>query len=115
MQFLKRVANDFMGWLVEIPSGSVDPGEDYISALVRETKEETFLETIRIQKYIGYFDYISSSGKKARQLNFLIQAEWNILLSDKEHDKYYWLTSEDLDANIHNISDNTKSIVKQVL
>lgn len=61
---LRRTASDFMGGLVELPSGTVDKGETLIEALVREVKEETGLSVASIDSYIGYFDYLSGSGKK---------------------------------------------------
>ena len=40
---LERVPSDFMGGLVELPSGTVDASEDLLTALARETQEETGL------------------------------------------------------------------------
>ena len=89
---LKRRADDFMGGLVELPSGTVDSGESIIDALKREVREETGLEIKEIASFIGTFDYTSGSGKRTRQLNFLIHTDKReIKLNPEEHTESYWL------------------------
>ena len=101
---LRRIADDFMGGLVEIPSGGVDGGEDLLEALSREVKEETGLNISRVISYTGSFDYISGSGKKSRQLNFLVCAEGDIKLNPRDHDFYYIISPDDEAFNKLNIS-----------
>jgi 8-oxo-dGTP diphosphatase len=60
---LHRTAGDFMGGLWELPSGGVAPGEDLLDALHREVKEETGLELVTVDSYLGQFDYTSGSGE----------------------------------------------------
>ena len=89
---LKRRADDFMGGLVELPSGTVDGGETIFDALKREVREETGLEIDDIDSFIDTFDYTSGSGKKTRQLNFLMHTDKReIKLNPKEHTESYWL------------------------
>ncbi len=49
---LERVANDFLGGLVELPSGTVDPGEGLLDALEREVKEETGLAIVAVKEFL---------------------------------------------------------------
>jgi len=63
-------AEDFLPGYAEIPGGGVEEGESFIDALHRETREETGLDIEEILGYSGYFDYVSGSGKKTRQLIF---------------------------------------------
>jgi len=110
---LKRVSDDFMGDLVELPSGTVDEGETVLEALQREIKEETSLDIKSIDKYIDSFDYLSSSGKKTRQLNFLLTTKTsNVRLNPKEHSAHYWIDSNKI--NNLNISTETKNIIKNI-
>ncbi len=112
---LRRVPNDFMGGLVEIPSGTVDAGESIYAALRREVKEETGLSIESIDSYIDSFDYVSSSGKKTRQLNFLVSVTIQQVLLSSEHDLYQWLSSQELQSVGLPMSDETKSIIKEAL
>ncbi len=110
---LKRQADDFMGGLVELPSGTVDAGEDIIDALKREVREETGLEINDIDSFIGTFDYTSGSGKKTRQLNFLVYTDMRkIKLNPAEHTESYWLNPSDNTFESLNISNETKRIIQ---
>lgn len=93
---MSRKIDDFMGGIDELPSGNMEQGENIYEALIREVKEETNLEVVSVKSYIGNFDYISGSGKKARQYNFILNVKntENIILT--EHDEYNWLTIEEI-------------------
>lgn len=112
---LKRCSDEFMGGLVELPSGNVDIGETLLDGLVREVKEETGLNVCTIEKYIDFFDYTSSSGKKSRQYNFIVTVQQtDVILNPSEHDWFGWV---DLDVDTlkkHNISKHTMNIIKCV-
>ena len=56
--------------------------------LIKKGKEEANREVVSVKSYIGSFDYISGSGKKARQYNFILDVKntENIILT--EHDVY---------------------------
>ncbi|MFA5000119.1 MAG: NUDIX hydrolase [Patescibacteria group bacterium] len=113
---LERVLSDFMGGLVELPSGAVDENEDLLTALAREVKEETGLVIGLILTYLGSFDYTSGSGKKTRQFNFLIETEpGEIKLEASEHQAYHLVAPSDKAFNTLNISDSTKAILNAVI
>jgi len=109
---LERKSSDFMGGLVELPSGEVDKGEDLLNALFREVKEETGLNVKSVISYIGSFNYTSGSGKKTRQFNFLVEVEdGKIILEPDEHQDYHLLSSSDKQFDKLNISDETKAVI----
>ena len=93
---MSRKTDDFIGGIDELPSGNMEKGENIYAALIREVKEETNLEVVDVKSYIGSFDYISGSGKKVRQYNFVLDVKntENIILT--EHDEYKWLTIEEI-------------------
>ena len=93
---MSRKTDDFMGGIDELPSGNMEQGENIYDAIIREVKEETNLDVVNVKSYIGSFDYISGSGKKSRQYNFVLDVKniENIILT--EHDKYNWLTIEEI-------------------
>ncbi|MCM6774474.1 GNAT family N-acetyltransferase [Nocardia sp. CDC159] len=88
---LRRPSDDFMGGIWELPSGKVEPGEELDRALIREVKEETGLDVLRIGTYLGAFDYISGSGKKSRQFNFTVDVYAAEPVALQEHDDYAWI------------------------
>ena len=108
---LKRAADDFLGGLVELPSGKVDPNEDLVGALKREIKEETNLDIRTIDEYLGHFDYKSKSGTTTRQFNFKISVE-NVLSlkTSEEHEAAYWINEADIGN--YNISEPVKALLK---
>ena len=112
---LERVLSDFMGGTVEIPSGTVEAGEDLLTALAREVQEETGLIVKSVLKYLGSFDNRSSMGKKTRHFNFLVEVEeGEIKLSPTEHQVYYLVGLSDSVFKTLNISDTTKALLRTV-
>jgi len=110
---LERVPSDFMGGLIELPSGTVDAGEDLLSALTREVQEETGLAVNSVLAYLGSFDYTSGSGKKTRQFNFLVEtAPGEVKLEPNEHQAYHLVAPSDKAFNTLNISDATKAVLR---
>lgn len=87
---LTRKIDDFMGGIDELPSGAVQAGENLYEALVREVKEETNLEVENVIFYVNSFDYLSSSGKKTRQYNFVVKVKSIDNIKLTEHDNYKW-------------------------
>ena len=108
---MSRKTDDFMGGIDELPSGNMEHGENIYETLIREVKEETNLDVVNVKSYIGSFDYISGSDKKARQYNFVLDVKniENIILT--EHDKYNWLTIEEIRKS-SKITDEVKSILE---
>ena len=108
---LSRKTDDFMGGIDDLPSGNMEQVENIYEALVREVKEETNLDVVNVKSYIGSFDYISGSGKKARQYNFVLDVKntRNIILT--EHDKYNWLAIEEIRKR-SKITDEVKYILE---
>jgi 8-oxo-dGTP diphosphatase len=113
---LERIPEEFKGGLVELPSGGVDLGESIIDGLVREVKEETGLEVTEINRYIGSFDYQSSSGKKTRQLNFAISVQSeNVRISPLEHSQFHIVDPNGEDFQALKISEETKRVIHKSL
>ena len=112
---LERAPSDFMGGLVELPSGTVDAGEDLLTALAREVQEETGLAITTILAYLGSFDYTSGSGKKTRQFNFLVETNpGEVKLEPSEHQAYHLVALSDEAFSTLNISDATKAVIRTV-
>lgn len=108
---LERDNNEFMDGIFEIPSGKMEFGESIDKCLVRQIKEELGCEIKKVKKYLGYFDYLSNTGHKVRQFNFLIDLKdsCDIILS-KEHKKIEYLTMHDCEYCC-NISDELMFIL----
>ena len=75
--FLKRREDDFMGGILELPSGVVEKGEKINEGLRREVKEETNLNLEKLGMFVNTFDYLSGSGKKSRQFTFEVNVKKN--------------------------------------
>lgn len=107
---LKRRADDFMGGILELPSGNLEGNETIQEGLIREVKEETGLNVKNIGKFVNTFDYLSGSGKKSRQFNLEVEVEStdNVFLT--EHDDYAWLSYDEIEIE-ENITDEVKYAV----
>lgn len=96
---LTRTKDDFMGGIDELPSGNIEKKEKINDALIREIKEETNLDIKSITSYINSFDYISKTGKKARQFNFAITVKSTHNIKLTEHDSYKWISIDEVRKN----------------
>ncbi|WNV83477.1 NUDIX domain-containing protein [Umezawaea sp. Da 62-37] len=65
------------------------------TALVREVEEETGLQAAEATAYLRSFDYLSDSGKRSRQFNFVVTADAPGPVVLQEHDEYQWAPIED--------------------
>ena len=102
-----------MGGFVEIPSGTVEAGEDLLTALAREVQEETGLIMTSVLEYLSSFDHTSSSGEKSRHFNFLVEVEeGEIKLSPTEHQAYYLVALSDPAFRTLNISNATQAVLR---
>ncbi len=106
---LERPKDDFMGGIFELPSGNLEKGENLSEGLIREIKEETGLDVKAIIKYINSFNYLSGSGKKVRQFNFLVELENYEPVILTEHDSFVWVKPEN--ANKFNITEKVKEVI----
>ena len=97
-------------WYV-VTGGCEDYDDTIEDTVKREVKEETNLDVVSVKSYIGSFDYISGSGKKSRQYNFVLDVKntGNIILT--EHDEYNWLTIEEIRKS-SKITDEVKYILE---
>ena len=110
---LRRRDDDFLGGIHELPSGIVESGETLEQALVREVGEETGLQVLEVEDYLGCFDYSSASGRATRQFNFLVGTSHTSPLSLTEHDGYAWADRENL-ADLP-VTHETRQVIRRAL
>jgi 8-oxo-dGTP diphosphatase len=90
-------ADPFMPGIEELPSGGVDKGEDLLTALRRELKEETGLTgPLTVDRdFTASFDYESGSGRKTRQHTFAVPYNGHPIRLSREHVAFRWINPAD--------------------
>ncbi|MDR7304245.1 NUDIX hydrolase [Haloactinomyces albus] len=92
---LRRPAEDSRGGAWELPSGTVESGEDLMTALRREVTEETGLVVSGVLGYLGAFDYTSDSGKHTRRHTWSVTVTGTDEVDLAEHEAHMWIGAQD--------------------
>lgn len=94
---LKRREEDDGTWA--LPGGKAHKGESQIGAAIRETKEETGLESIPGYRFE---DFTSHNGRKIFTCYmYRVRDTFDVTLSE-EHTDWEWMDLDDLDSqNLH--------------
>lgn len=58
---------------IQVPAGTVDPGETPEAAVIREIWEESGLSAVRLERQLGVYDWVQA-GQVKRQYYFLLEA-----------------------------------------
>lgn len=99
---VRRVANDYLGGIYELPGGGVDDGETITEGAIRELKEETGLTVTNILGTFDGFDYSTNRKPLVRQINFLVEVEaGEPRLEPEEHDEYQWVDEHTISDTIN--------------
>lgn len=80
----------------EVPGGRLEPGEDLISGLKRETKEESGLD-VEVADKLKFYDFVREDGQKIHMTTFLCRPASNsqpVVLSH-EHTEHCWIRLEE--------------------
>jgi 8-oxo-dGTP diphosphatase len=94
---LRRSPGDFLGGLWDLPGGRLEPGETILDTLRREVVEETGLRSGAASGFVGSFDYLSASGRRVRQFNFVVSTgPGEPRLRSGEHDAAAWVGLEEV-------------------
>jgi 8-oxo-dGTP pyrophosphatase MutT (NUDIX family) len=104
------------------PGGKVEPNENHLKAIVRETEEETGIHTVPERwTYLGYSDFTVNHtgfvhGYSFSHFLFDTEADldFSIRLSPSEHCGYGWFTaSQQLKELLTPASFHAKDLLKQ--
>lgn len=111
---LRRSPSDgFLPGIEELPSGGVEPGEPLMDALTRELAEEVGW-TAPVQVDTGFtasFDYVSGSGRKARQYTFGLAYDGSSITLSNEHTAYRWLHPDKVDHT--DLTEESKRTIRE--
>ncbi|MDE1869541.1 MAG: NUDIX domain-containing protein [Candidatus Micrarchaeota archaeon] len=92
---VRRTAQDkFRAGEWELPGGKVEKGEGFKEALIRETREETNLNALEVNGYIGHSD-TPILGTTMRLYMFLVRADDSeVILMPREHQDFMWVAKD---------------------
>ncbi|MEU0569471.1 NUDIX domain-containing protein [Nonomuraea sp. NPDC005983] len=97
---LRRSAtDDFLPGIEELPSGGVEDGEGLLAALRRELAEEIGWTGPLVLDvgFVTHFDYVSGSGRRARQFTFGLAHDGRPVTLSAEHASARWIVPQDVD------------------
>jgi 8-oxo-dGTP pyrophosphatase MutT (NUDIX family) len=109
----RAACDNYLPNIWEVPGGKVDVGEDLIMGFHREMFEETGLKNLQIKRFTTTFDYLSRSGKFARQFNFLVECDVmpKIILDPAEHQNMAWVEPNLKALAAYDMTDHAKALI----
>lgn len=110
---LRRSAgDDFLPGIEELPSGGVEEGESLLAALHRELAEEIgWTGPVTLDPgFVSKFDYLSGSGRRARQFTFGVPYNGGPIVLSEEHTSARWI--EPKGAASADLSEETLQVVR---
>ncbi|MFW5420732.1 NUDIX domain-containing protein [Nocardiopsis sp. CNT-189] len=96
----RSLSDDFLPGIEELPSGGVEAGESLMEALARELAEEVGWSG-PVEPDAGFtasFDYVSGSGRPARQYTFGLAWNGSPVVLSGEHTGHRWIAPGELGA-----------------
>jgi 8-oxo-dGTP pyrophosphatase MutT (NUDIX family) len=99
----------------DIPKGIQEVGESEFEAALRELKEETGINEVKIvplfKKKIEYFYRLGKDNIKKEVVYFLGEVNTSEIKISKEHNGYEWLTKEEVLSKVK--YENIKKLVEE--
>ena len=93
-------------------TGSVEKGEDYETAVRREIKEETRLDSLEIFS-LNWMSIYEWGNELCEEMNFITLVKRGKIKLNEEHDKYKWVDLDNFAETIKWRDD--KKLLKNVL
>ncbi len=109
---VRRVKDDFLGGMYELPGGGVDKGERIVDGAIRELSEETGLKVTKFKELFEGFDYQKRNKAWVRQYNFVAEYPGGeVKLDPAEHDDYKWVSKSEI-KNLSNTKEQSETLSK---
>ncbi|MCO4754282.1 MAG: NUDIX domain-containing protein [Bacteriovoracaceae bacterium] len=85
-------------------TGSVDEGESFDQAAIREAKEETGLvdsNILKLHKLESFFEFTDQWKKDVHEKCFALEVKekFEVVLDPSEHDSFKWINQEDINID----------------
>lgn len=109
---LRSTTDDFLPGHWEQVGGGLESGEDPVSGLQREVKEETGLSVEVIKPYYVYH-YITDEKDSVIEITFICKVVGSSEISlSPEHQQHKWITVDEVDS-VQPMTDMVKEAIKK--
>lgn len=115
--FLLLQMNERRKFLWQNVTGSVDDGENYQQAAIREAKEETNLREKNIKKIHSTqleYCFIDQWNNNVIEKVFFIECykDWNVEIDPSEHSNFKWVQGHELTKDIVHFQSNYLALLE---